>query len=138
MTLGPRARLVAKLKTPEQKATVEAYIEKTSKRSERELYGRVKKPFLEYLQELMQNIHSQKEPIPVWIGDYVWLVMELERLWRFLVERKRITLLLIFFKVKTECRKSKTFSQMLIFLKLLTDQKTTLKSLILDFLNGLD
>jgi leucyl-tRNA synthetase len=36
MTLAPEHELVAKITTPEQKAAVEAYVERTAKRSERE------------------------------------------------------------------------------------------------------
>ncbi|HAT69494.1 MAG TPA: hypothetical protein DCS22_03255, partial [Flavobacteriaceae bacterium] len=42
MTLAPEHELVAKLTTPEQKDAVEAYIEKTAKRSERERMADVK------------------------------------------------------------------------------------------------
>jgi leucyl-tRNA synthetase len=42
MTLAPEHDLVAKITTPEQKEAVEAYIEKTSKRSERERMADVK------------------------------------------------------------------------------------------------
>jgi leucyl-tRNA synthetase len=41
MTLAPEHELVAKITTPEQKAAVEAYVEKT-KRSERERMADVK------------------------------------------------------------------------------------------------
>jgi hypothetical protein len=34
MTLAPEHELVAKITTPEQKAAVEAYVERTAKRSE--------------------------------------------------------------------------------------------------------
>jgi hypothetical protein len=42
MTLAPEHELVAKITTPEQKAAVEAYVERTAKRSERERMADVK------------------------------------------------------------------------------------------------
>ena len=42
MTLAPEHELVAQITTPEQKAAVEAYVEATAKRSERERMADVK------------------------------------------------------------------------------------------------
>ena len=70
MTLAPEHDLVAKITTPEQKATVEAYIEKTAKRSERERMADVKT-----ISGVVTGAYAEhpftKEAIPVWIGDYV-------------------------------------------------------------------
>ena len=70
MTLAPEHELVSQITTPEQKAAVDAYVEATAKRSERERMADVKTisgvftgAFAEY--------PFTKEPIPVWIGDYV-------------------------------------------------------------------
>ncbi|UOX35222.1 leucine--tRNA ligase [Flavobacterium sediminilitoris] len=70
MTLAPEHDLVAKITTPEQKAAVESYIEATAKRSERERMADVKT-----ISGVFTGAHAEhpftKEPIPVWIGDYV-------------------------------------------------------------------
>ena len=70
MTLAPEHELVAQITTPEQKAAVEAYIEKTAKRSERERMADVKT-----ISGVFSGAYAEhpftKEPIPVWIGDYV-------------------------------------------------------------------
>lgn len=70
MTLAPEHDLVAKITTPEQKASVEAYIEKTAKRSERERMADVKTISGVFTGAYAEHPFT-KEPIPVWIGDYV-------------------------------------------------------------------
>jgi len=70
MTLAPEHDLVAKITTPEQKEAVEAYIEKTSKRSERERMADVKTISGVFTGAYAEHPFT-KEPIPVWIGDYV-------------------------------------------------------------------
>ncbi|MCC9061996.1 leucine--tRNA ligase [Flavobacterium piscisymbiosum] len=70
MTLAPEHDLVAKITTPEQKAVVEAYIEKTAKRSERERMADVKTISGVFTGAYAEHPFT-KEPIPVWIGDYV-------------------------------------------------------------------
>jgi len=70
MTLAPEHDLVAKITTPEQKATVEGYIEKTAKRSERERMADVKTISGVFTGAYAEHPFT-KEPIPVWIGDYV-------------------------------------------------------------------
>jgi leucyl-tRNA synthetase len=70
MTLAPEHELVAQITTPEQKATVEAYVEATAKRSERERMADVKT-----ISGVFSGAYAEhpftKEPIPIWIGDYV-------------------------------------------------------------------
>jgi leucyl-tRNA synthetase len=70
MTLAPEHELVAQITTPEQKAAVEAYVEATAKRSERERMADVKT-----ISGVFSGAYAEhpftKEPIPVWIGDYV-------------------------------------------------------------------
>ncbi len=70
MTLAPEHELVAKITTPEQKAVVEQYIEATAKRSERERMADVKT-----ISGIFTGAYAEhpftKEPIPIWIGDYV-------------------------------------------------------------------
>lgn len=70
MTLAPEHELVAKITTPEQKAAVEAYVEATAKRSERERMADVKT-----ITGVFSGAYAEhpftKEPIPIWIGDYV-------------------------------------------------------------------
>jgi leucyl-tRNA synthetase len=70
MTLAPEHDLVAQITTPEQKAEVEAYIEKTAKRSERERMADVKTISGVFTGAYAEHPFT-KEPIPVWIGDYV-------------------------------------------------------------------
>jgi len=70
MTLAPEHELVAKITTPEQKEAVEAYIEKTAKRSERERMADVKTISGVFTGAYAEHPFT-KEPIPVWIGDYV-------------------------------------------------------------------
>ncbi|KAF2080244.1 leucine--tRNA ligase [Flavobacterium sharifuzzamanii] len=70
MTLAPEHDLVAKITTPEQKEAVEAYIEKTAKRSERERMADVKTISGVFTGAYTEHPFT-KEPIPVWIGDYV-------------------------------------------------------------------
>ena len=70
MTLAPEHELVAKITTPEQKEAVEAYVTATAKRSERERMADVKT-----ISGVFTGAYAEhpfiKEPIPVWIGDYV-------------------------------------------------------------------
>jgi leucyl-tRNA synthetase len=70
MTLAPEHELVSQITTPEQKAKVEAYIEKTAKRSERERMADVKTISGVFTGAYAEHPFT-KEPIPVWIGDYV-------------------------------------------------------------------
>ncbi|EDM43654.1 leucyl-tRNA synthetase [unidentified eubacterium SCB49] len=70
MTLAPEHELVAQITTAEQKAEVEAYIEATSKRSERERMADVKNISGVFTGAYAEHPFS-KEPIPIWIGDYV-------------------------------------------------------------------
>ena len=70
MTLAPEHDLVAKITTPEQKAEVEAYVEATAKRSERERMADVKTISGAFTGGFAEHPFT-KEPIPIWIGDYV-------------------------------------------------------------------
>jgi leucyl-tRNA synthetase len=70
MTLAPEHELVAKITTPEQKAAVETYVEATAKRSERERMADVKTISGVFTGAYAEHPFT-KEPIPVWIGDYV-------------------------------------------------------------------
>ncbi len=70
MTLAPEHELVEKITTPEQKEAVEAYIEQTAKRSERERMADVKTISGVFTGAYAEHPFS-KEPIPIWIGDYV-------------------------------------------------------------------
>ncbi|KVV13188.1 leucine--tRNA ligase [Flavobacterium sp. TAB 87] len=70
MTLAPEHELVSQITTAEQIAAVDAYIEKTAKRSERERMADVKT--ISGVFTGGYAVHPfTKEPIPVWIGDYV-------------------------------------------------------------------
>ncbi len=70
MTLAPEHELVAQITKPEQKAAVEAYIEATAKRSERERMADVKTISGVFTGAYAEHPFT-KEPIPIWIGDYV-------------------------------------------------------------------
>lgn len=70
MTLAPEHELVAQITTPEQKAAVDAYIEATAKRSERERMADVKSISGVFTGAYVEHPFT-REPIPVWIGDYV-------------------------------------------------------------------
>ncbi|MDU8884943.1 class I tRNA ligase family protein [Yeosuana sp. MJ-SS3] len=70
MTLAPEHELVSKITTPEQKAEVEAYIEATAKRSERDRMADVKTITGAFTGAYADHPFT-KEPIPIWIGDYV-------------------------------------------------------------------
>jgi leucyl-tRNA synthetase len=70
MTLAPEHELVAQITTPEQNAAVEAYVEATAKRSERERMADVKTISGVFTGAYAEHPFT-KEPIPVWIGDYV-------------------------------------------------------------------
>jgi leucyl-tRNA synthetase len=70
MTLAPEHELVAQITTPEQKAAVEAYVEATAKRSERERMADVKTISGVFTGTYAEHPFT-KEPIPIWIGDYV-------------------------------------------------------------------
>jgi leucyl-tRNA synthetase len=70
MTLAPEHELVSQITTPEQKKAVESYIEKTAKRSERERMADVKTISGVFTGAYAEHPFT-KEPIPVWIGDYV-------------------------------------------------------------------
>jgi len=70
MTLAPEHELVSQITSPEQKAEVEAYIEATSKRSERDRMADVKTISGVFTGAYAEHPFT-KEPIPIWIGDYV-------------------------------------------------------------------
>ncbi|TCK65121.1 leucyl-tRNA synthetase [Winogradskyella wandonensis] len=70
MTLAPEHELVSQITTPEQKAEVEAYVEATAKRSERERMADVKTISGVFTGAYAEHPFT-KEPIPIWIGDYV-------------------------------------------------------------------
>ncbi len=70
VTLAPEHELVSKITTPEQKEAVEAYIEATSKRSERDRMADVKT-----ISGVFTWAYSEhpitKETVTSWLGDYV-------------------------------------------------------------------
>ncbi len=70
MTLAPEHELVSKITTPEQRAEVEAYVDATAKRSERDRMADVKSITGVFTGAFAEHPFT-KEPIPVWIGDYV-------------------------------------------------------------------
>ncbi|WP_370390585.1 leucine--tRNA ligase [uncultured Winogradskyella sp.] len=70
MTLAPEHELVSKITTEAQKAEVEAYVEATAKRSERDRMADVKTISGVFTGAYAEHPFT-KEPIPIWIGDYV-------------------------------------------------------------------
>ena len=70
MTLAPEHELVSKITTAEQKAEVEAYILATAKRSERDRMADVKTITGAFTGTYVEHPFT-KQPVPVWIGDYV-------------------------------------------------------------------
>ncbi|SEP93578.1 leucyl-tRNA synthetase [Hyunsoonleella jejuensis] len=70
MTLAPEHELVSQITTPEQKEDVDAYIEATAKRSERDRMADVKTISGAFTGAYAEHPFT-KEPIPIWIGDYV-------------------------------------------------------------------
>ncbi|WP_089260868.1 leucine--tRNA ligase [Maribacter sedimenticola] len=70
MTLAPEHELVGKITTAEYKDEVEAYIEATAKRSERDRMADVKTISGAFTGAYAEHPFT-KEPIPIWIGDYV-------------------------------------------------------------------
>ncbi|HLV50833.1 MAG TPA: class I tRNA ligase family protein, partial [Flavobacterium sp.] len=70
MTLAPEHELVAAITTADQKAAVDAYIEATSKRSERERMADVKTISGVFTGAYAEHPFTKK-PVAIWIGDYV-------------------------------------------------------------------
>ncbi len=70
MTLAPEHELVDRITTVEQKAEVAAYVEATAKRSERDRMADVKTISGAFTGAYAEHPFT-KEPIPIWIGDYV-------------------------------------------------------------------
>ncbi|MFX0556383.1 leucine--tRNA ligase [Maribacter sp. CXY002] len=70
MTLAPEHELVSKITTLDQKSEVEAYIDATAKRSERDRMADVKTISGAFTGAYAEHPFT-KEPIPIWIGDYV-------------------------------------------------------------------
>ncbi|MGM0934344.1 MAG: leucine--tRNA ligase [Bacteroidota bacterium] len=70
MTLAPEHDLVKKITTPQQKEEVEAYVAASAKRSERERMADVKSITGVFTGAYAEHPFT-KEPIPIWIGDYV-------------------------------------------------------------------
>ncbi len=70
MTLAPEHELVSKITTPKQKEAVEAYVQATAKRTERERMSDVKTVSGVFTGAYAEHPFT-KEPIPIYIGDYV-------------------------------------------------------------------
>ncbi len=70
ITLAPEHDLVAQITTPEQKATVDAYVEATAKRSERERMADVKTITGVFTGAYAEHPFTG-ESVAIWIGDYV-------------------------------------------------------------------
>ncbi|WP_157206870.1 leucine--tRNA ligase [Mariniflexile maritimum] len=70
MTLAPEHELIPQITTPAQKAEVDAYILATAKRSERDRMADVKTISGAFTGAYAEHPFT-KQPIPVWIGDYV-------------------------------------------------------------------
>ena len=70
MVLAPEHELVAEITTEDYRDGVEAYVEETSKRSERDRMSDVKKITGAFTGAYVKHPFSGEE-IPIWIGDYV-------------------------------------------------------------------
>jgi leucyl-tRNA synthetase len=70
VTLAPEHELVTQITTEAQKEEVEAYIKASAKRSERERMADVKSITGAFTGAYAEHPLT-KEPIPIWIGDYV-------------------------------------------------------------------
>jgi leucyl-tRNA synthetase len=70
MTLAPEHPLVAKITTPDCKDEVEAYVEATARRSERDRLADVKRITGAFTGAYAVHPFT-REAIPIWIGDYV-------------------------------------------------------------------
>jgi len=70
MTLAPEHELVSKITTPEQKEVVDTYIKATAKRSELDRMSDVKTISGAFTGAYAEHPFT-KEPVPIWIGDYV-------------------------------------------------------------------
>jgi len=70
MVLAPESKLVEQLTTAEQKSAVEAYLEDTKKRTQRERIAEVKRVSGVFSGAYAINPLTNEE-IPVWISDYV-------------------------------------------------------------------
>jgi leucyl-tRNA synthetase len=70
MTLAPEHELVSKITTAEQKAEVDTYVEATAKRSELDRMADVKTITGAFTGVYVEHPFT-KQPVPVWIGDYV-------------------------------------------------------------------
>ncbi|MBA6156916.1 leucine--tRNA ligase [Tenacibaculum sp. S7007] len=70
MTLAPEHDLVAQITTDEQREAVEAYVEATSKRSERDRMADVKTISGVFTGAYALHPFTGKQ-VPIWIGDYV-------------------------------------------------------------------
>ncbi|MFO7702666.1 MAG: leucine--tRNA ligase [Psychroflexus maritimus] len=70
MTLAPEHDLVNQITTPEQKQSVEAYIKAASLKSERDRMADVKTISGVFTGAYAAHPFT-KQPIPIWIGDYV-------------------------------------------------------------------
>ena len=70
MTLAPEHDLVQRLTTPDQKSAVEAYVEATAKRSERDRMADIKTISGVFTGSYVEHPFTG-EAIPIWIGDYV-------------------------------------------------------------------
>lgn len=70
MVLAPEHELVAKITTEDYRKEIEAYVEETSKRSERDRMSDVKKVTGAFTGAYVQHPFSGAQ-IPIWIGDYV-------------------------------------------------------------------
>jgi leucyl-tRNA synthetase len=70
VTLAPEHDLVAKITTKEQRTSVDEYVEKAMNRSERERQADVNTISGVFTGAFVEHPFT-KEPIPVWVGDYV-------------------------------------------------------------------
>ena len=70
LVIAPEHELVAELTTPEQKATIEAYIEQTKRKSELDRMADAKTVSGAFTGSYVAN-PLNNEKVPIWIADYV-------------------------------------------------------------------
>ncbi|RZJ36343.1 MAG: leucine--tRNA ligase [Flavobacterium sp.] len=70
LTLAPEHEIVSKITTDEQKPAVDAYVQASARRSERDRMADVKTISGVFTGAFAEHPFT-KEPIPIWIGDYV-------------------------------------------------------------------
>jgi leucyl-tRNA synthetase len=70
VTLAPEHELIEQITTPDRKKEVDTYVQEAKNRSERERMAEVKRITGVFTGAYVEHPFT-KEPVPVWVGDYV-------------------------------------------------------------------